>query len=90
MKIVCVKNQTEKQGLANNGKYMVKSASFSKLMVKPDFNNRVEAILPNNCSRITLTTLVVEVKPYRNRCANSLCHLIPNITRICVIYFYSK
>ncbi len=74
MKIVRVKNQTEKQGLTNNGKYMVKSASLSKFMVKPDFNNGVETVFPNNCPRITLTTLVVEVKSYRNRCANSLCH----------------
>ena len=86
MKIVRVKNQTEKQGLANDGKHMVQGASFSKLMMKTNFNNRVEAILPNNCSRITLTTLVVEVKSYRNRCANSLCHatlfIHPNNTQI--------
>ena len=64
MKTVCVKNQTEKQGLANNGKYVVKSTSFSKLMMKPDFNNRVEAILPDNCPRIALATFVIVIKSY--------------------------
>ena len=60
-KTVCIKNKSEKQCVADNREDMVKRSALSKLVVEAHLKDGVEAIIPDNCSGVSLARIVIKV-----------------------------